>query len=322
LVLLTAGGGWLFAKYVNGAIARVDAGVAGPQAGAPLNILLAGVDDRAGLTRHQQALLHVGHPRDDNSDTLMIVHISADRRHAEVVSLPRDSWVPIPGFGMSKINAAIGLGGPKLMVRTVERATGLTISDYVEVNFLGFVKIINALGGVSICVPFRVSDPYTGLQLSAGWHHVNGVTALKYARDRHSFAASDLTRISDQQHLLASLFAAASNSGLLADPGRFARFVSATVAAIRVDEHLNVLALADELRYIRPSEVTFTTVPLANVNYLTPTGQSAVLWNQPEARALFARIGHDQLQHVRGHFRRHGRRPARPRAARLTCGRA
>ena len=105
-----------------------------------------------------------------------------------VVSLPRDSWVNIPGHGMNKINAAFGLGGPKLMVRTVEEDTGLTINDYVEVDFLGFVKVIDALGGVDICLPTAVNDSYSGLDLSAGKHHVGGVTALEFARDRHSFA--------------------------------------------------------------------------------------------------------------------------------------
>ena len=107
----------------------------------------------------------------------------------------------IPGHGMDKINAAYGLGGPQLMVRTVEQATGLQVNDYVEVDFLGFVKVINAVGGVNICLPFAVDDSYSGLHMSAGRHHVNGITALKFVRDRHSFALSDLQRIKDQQQL-------------------------------------------------------------------------------------------------------------------------
>ena len=93
----------------------------------------------------------------------MLIHVSADRSRVTVVSLPRDSWVNIPGHGMNKINAAYGLGGPQLMVQTVEQATGLTINDYVEVNFLGFVKVIDALGGVNICLPYAVDDSYSGL---------------------------------------------------------------------------------------------------------------------------------------------------------------
>ncbi|MGN6795070.1 MAG: LCP family protein, partial [Streptosporangiaceae bacterium] len=183
VVLLTAGSGWLLAGYVSSHVGRVNAGTPGTPDSGPLNILLAGVDVRSGLSRHEQRILHVGHATGHNSDTLMVVHITGDHRHIQVVSLPRDSWVRIPGFGMNKINAAFGIGGPRLMVRTVQQATGLTINDFVEVNFLGFVKIIDALGGVDICLPYAVNDPYSGLHMSAGRHHVNGLKPLKFARD-------------------------------------------------------------------------------------------------------------------------------------------
>lgn len=309
LVLLTAGSGWLLADYVSSHLGRVNAGAAGTPSSGPLNILLAGVDIRSGLTRRQQRLLHVGHATGHNSDTLMVVHITADHRHIQAISLPRDSWVHIPGFGMNKINAAIGLGGPPLMVRTVEQATGLTINDFVEVNFLGFVTIIDALGGVNICLPFAVKDSYSGLHLSAGRHHVNGITALQFARDRHSFALSDLARIADQHQLIASVLAEASSSGTLANPVRFARFLAAATSAIRVDRRLNVTSLADQLRFIRPGAVSFTTVPLANTNYLTPTGESAVLWNSSAARTLFGRISNDQPTR---HRNRNAHRPGVP----------
>ena len=239
-------------------------------------------------------MLHVGHATGHNSDTLMVVHVTADHRHISVVSLPRDSWVRIPGFGMNKINAAIGLGGPPLMVRTVEQATGLTINDFVEVNFLGFVKIIDALGGVDICLPYAVNDSYSGLHMSAGRHHVGGIRALQFARDRHSFALSDLARIADQQQLLSSVLSEAVSSGTLTNPVKFSRFLAAATSATRVDQQFNVVGLADELRYIRPGAVSFTTVPLASTNYQAPNGESAVLWNAAAASALFARIRADQ----------------------------
>ena len=231
-------------------------------------------------------MLHVGDVPSSNSDTLMLIHIADDRSSVTVVSLPRDSWVFIPGHGMNKINAAFGLGGPRLTVATVERATGLTINDFIEVNFLGFVKVIDALGGVNICLPQAVDDPYSGLHLSAGVHHVNGITALKYARDRHSFAASDLARITDQQSLVASLLQEAISSGTLANPLRLSRFLATVPGVIKVDQNLDLTALADQLRGITPAEVRFLTVPLANTNYLTPTGESAVLWNSAAAGAV------------------------------------
>jgi len=303
LVLLTAGGGWLLAGYVSSHLGRVNAGTPGAPPSGPLNILLAGVDVRSGLTRHQQRVLHVGRATGHNSDTLMIVHISSNHRHIAVISLPRDSWVRIPGQGMSKINAAFGLGGPRLMVRTVELATGLTINDFVEVNFLGFVKIINALGGVNICLPYAVNDPYSGLRMTAGRHHVNAVRALQFARDRHSFATSDLARIADQQQLLSSVLSEAVSSGTLANPVRFSRFLAAATAATTVDQRFNVTGLAEQLRFIRPGAVSFSTVPLASTDYQTPNGESAVLWDNAAARALFTQVKEDRLARHRHHGR-------------------
>lgn len=287
LVLLTAAAAWGLSSYVNSALKRVNAGVSGTSSG-PLNILVAGVDRRAGLTPHQEAALHVGHVPSTNSDTMMVAHISADRRRVTVVSLPRDSWVRIPGHGMGKINSAYGLGGPKLMVATVERNTGLPINDYIEVNFLGFIKVIDALGGVNVCLPYAVHDSYSGLRLSAGVHHVDGITALKYARDRHSFATSDLARIRNQQSLLASLLHEAIHSGTLANPFRLHQFVQGALGAVRVNQGLDVTTLASQLRAISAANVRFMTVPLANVNYLAPDGESAVLWDHRAAGRIFA----------------------------------
>jgi len=202
--------------------------------------------------------------------------------------------VEIPGHGMNKINAAFGLGGPRLTVATVERATGLTINDFIQVNFLGFVKVIDALGGVNICLPQAVDDPDSGLHLGAGVHHVDGVTALKYARDRHSFAASDLARITNQQSLLASLLQEAVSSGTLANPLRLSRFLAVVPGVIKVDQNLDLTGLADQLRGITPAHVHFLTVPLANANYLTPAGESAVLWNTAAAGRLFGALQADQ----------------------------
>jgi LCP family protein required for cell wall assembly len=291
LVMLVAGSTWVLTSYVSGKLARVNAGTTGTPASGPVNILVAGVDVRSGLTRHQQLELHVGKVVSANSDTMMLVHIPADHSTVDVVSLPRDSWVDIPGHGMNKINAAYGIGGPPLMVRTVEQATGLSINDYIEVNFLGFVHVVDALGGVNICLPFAVSDQDSGLHLSAGVHHVNGVTALEFARDRHSFGLSDFARISDQQQLLSSMFEQIVSAGTLTNPFKLQHVLSAVSSAVKVDEGFNLNRLVSELRGIRPSDVTFRTVPLANTNYTTPTGESAVLWDSAKARALFKHLG-------------------------------
>jgi LCP family protein required for cell wall assembly len=293
VTLLVSTGAWAVTSYVSGKLGRVDAGTAGTPDTGPVNIVVAGIDSRDGLTHRQEVELHVGADVSMNSDTLMLVHISADHSRVQVVSLPRDSWVNIPGHGLNKINAAIGLGGVPLMVKTVEQATGLVVNDFVEVNFLGFVQVIDALGGVDICLPYAVDDSYTGLRMTAGVHHVDGITALKFARDRHSFAASDLARIGDQQQLMSSVFAEATTSGLLANPFRLQQFVSSLTDAVTVDKNFNLVRMADELRGLRSSDITFQTVPLASASYLTPTGQDAVLWDASAARALFNGLKND-----------------------------
>jgi LCP family protein required for cell wall assembly len=295
LVLFVAGAGWALTGYVNHLVGRVDAGTSAAPAGAPLNVLIVGIDRRAGLTRAQQLALHVGRSSGElNTDTMMLVHISPAHSRVTVVSLPRDTWVNVPGHGMNKINAAYALGGPKLMVQTVEQATGLTINNYAEVSFLAFVKIVDAIGGVSVCLPVPLHDPSSGLNLPAGRHHVDGITALKYARDRHSFPLEDLTRIQDQQSLLSTALTRLLSSGTLANPIRLNQLLKTVLPALRVDKGLNIAALADQMRGITSRDVAFVTVPLGNVNYITPSGLSAVQWNTAQANRLFSEIRSDQ----------------------------
>ena len=301
LTLCLAGGSWVLTSYVSDSLGRVNAGISGTPSSGPINILVAGIDTRGGLTRRQEIQLHVGDAISDNTDTLMLVHIPADHASAQVVSLPRDSWLNIPGHGMNKINAALGIGGPELMVKTVEQATGMVINDYVEINFLGFVKVIDALGGVNVCLPIAVNDPYSGLHLAAGRHHVDGVTALEFVRDRHSFALSDIARIGDQQQLLSSVLTEAMSSGLLSNPIRLQQFLSSFTAAVKVDNGFNLIELAQELRGLRSQDITFTTVPLASLNYMTPNGQSAVLWDKAAAAALFKGLRDDTGRPARQH---------------------
>jgi LCP family protein required for cell wall assembly len=293
MTLLVSCGAWVVTTYVSAGLRRLDVGTSGTPSSGPVNILVVGIDTRGGLTRNQEVGLHVGDDVGANTDTMMLVHIPANHGSVEVVSLPRDSWVAIPGHGMNKINAAYGIGGPQLMVSTVESATGVDINDYVEVDFLGFVKVINTLGGVNVCLPYAVDDADSGLHLSAGRHHVDGVTALEFARDRHSFATSDLARISDQQQLMSSAFAEATSSGVLANPVRLQQVLASVTSSVQVDQGFKLDELADELRGLKASDVWFTTVPIATENYQTPSGESAVLWNQPVATALFDQIQAD-----------------------------
>lgn len=157
LVLYVAGSGWALTGYVSH---TVNSGPTAAAPGAPLNILLTGVGRRNGLTARQQARLHFGRVQGTaGPDAMMLVHISPAHGRVTVVSLPGDSWVDIPGHGMSQINAADGLGGPGLLVRTVEQATGLTVNDYAEVSLLAF-------GSVNACLTEPVRGPASGIRMT------------------------------------------------------------------------------------------------------------------------------------------------------------
>ncbi|GLV51975.1 hypothetical protein TBS_25430 [Thermobispora bispora] len=296
LVLLGSGALWLVPKYAAGRITAVDAGTASQATTEDaLNILLVGVDKRDNLTRRQQNLLHLGRESGQRTDTMMVIHLSKDRRKITVVSLPRDTWTEIPGKGHHKINAAYQFGGPKLTVQTVERATGLRIHHYVEVNVLGFIDVVDSLGGVTVCTPVPIDDPKTKLVLKPGTYTLDGVNALAYARTRAT-ARSDLDRIDRQQQVISALLDKITSSGTLANPARLAALVDSALKTLTVDKALadNLLGLATRLKDVSTDDVTFATVPLADVNYRTPTGESAVLWDKAAARELFRRIAADE----------------------------
>ncbi|WP_344947551.1 LCP family protein [Sphaerisporangium flaviroseum] len=294
-VLLGSGVLWFLSTYATSQLKQVNAGTAGSDARGAMNILLVGVDKRDDLTRQQQNQLHLGREVGQRSDTMMVIHLSEDHSKITVVSLPRDSWVDIPGKGAHKINSAYSLGGAPLAVRTVRNATGLTINHYVEVNVLGFINVVDALGGVSVCTPVAINDQHTKFQLQPGTYELDGVKALFYARTRAT-ARSDLDRIDRQQQVISALLQRALSGGTLANPAKLGGLVGSTLKTLTVDEALakDLLGLANQLKDVSTDDVAFTTVPLADVNYTAPTGESAVLWDKTASRDLFRRIAADE----------------------------
>ena len=181
LTLVLSGSAWLLTSYVTSSLGRVNAGTSGTPSSGPVNILVAGIDTRGGLTRHQEIELHVGNSISSNSDTLMLVHIPASHDSVQVVSLPRDSWVrhsrPRHEQDQRRLRSRRaaadgpdrGAGDGPAASTTTSRSTSSASS-----------KSSTRSGGVNICVPFAVDDPYSGLDISAGRHHVDGITALEY----------------------------------------------------------------------------------------------------------------------------------------------
>jgi LCP family protein required for cell wall assembly len=276
-------------------------------AGGSENFLLVGSDNRDQLTKAEQRRYHLGHDAGRRSDTMIILHVSKHRDRAVLVSLPRDSYVEIPAYtdthGVhhpaqhNKLNAAYSFGGPRLTIATVERATGIRIDHYVEINVLGFARMVDALGGIDVCVPTAVNDPKSGLHLPAGHSHVGGVQGLAFVRARKTLGdGSDLGRIKRQQQFLGAMLRKALSLGILLDPAKLDHFLNAALAAVHVDRKLSagdLRTLALTMRHLDPHHVTFVTVPLANTDYRPGNVGSTVLWNRGTASALFAAINRD-----------------------------
>jgi LCP family protein required for cell wall assembly len=255
------------------------------------NWLIAGSDSRKGLSQQQIDNLHVG---DDfgttNSDSLMLLHIGSGR--PVLVSIPRDSYVEIPGYGDNKINAALGLGGPALLIKTVELATGLQINHYMGIGFGGLVSVVNQVGGVTICLPAALHDYNSGVNLPAGCHNLDGAQALGFVRDRHSFADEDLQRIEDQRAFLKALLDKATSPGVYLNPFVALPFGSAATSSISVDQGTDLYDLFQVATALRNPQTG--TVPVANANYDTANAGDAVLWDRTEALQLFNALKNDQ----------------------------
>src|SRR5262249_7324733 len=257
-----------------------------PAVGAGQNWLIPGSDSRQGLTRKQELQYATGKLSDiggQRSDTILILHIPSNGQPPVLISIPRDSYVPIPGAGTSKINAAFDLGGPKLLAETVQNATGLYINHYMGIGFGGLVNVVNDIGGVRMCLPGPMRDPKAGLHLRKGCHNLNGGQALGYVRTRN-FAISDLQREQDQRLFLKALLSKMTSPGVYLNP--FAAIPAATGSAgsLTVDQGTSLYNLIKAAFALRSPETT--TVPIATAGYQTSAGVS-VLWDRTKALQLF-----------------------------------
>jgi LCP family protein required for cell wall assembly len=311
VVFLVSTGGWVMATYYDAKISRIlgiSSLLSGDSSG-PLTILIVGSDSRAGLSREEARTLGTGTAANSaegqRSDTMMLLHIAGDRKSATVVSLPRDSYVTIPAYtdddgdkhpaSKNKLNAAYALGGAPLLIETVKNETGLTIDHYVEVGFAGVVNMVDAVGGVDVCVPDAVDDRRSGLKLDAGKTHVGGLMALSYVRARYIDPTADIGRMERQQRFLGSMFSEATSAGVLFNPAKLDAFLKAALESVNVDEGMSrdmLLDLAGETQALTPQNIRFLTVPLSNVNLSTPVG-SAVEWDRHKAAEVFDSIEND-----------------------------
>jgi LCP family protein required for cell wall assembly len=256
-----------------------------PAAGSGSNWLITGSDSRQGLTRAQERKFHTGHDISGRrSDTIMVLHMPAGGGRPVLISLPRDSYVRIPGHGSDKINAAYAYGGPKLLAETVQDNTGLRIDHYMGIGFGGFVRVVNAVGGVRLCLKRPLVDRRSGLDLHKGCQTLSGGQALAFVRDRHSYATQDLQRIQDQRLFLSSLLRKLTSTGVLINPFASLPAASGVAGSLTVDKGTHLLQLL-KVAFALRNPIT-TTVPISG-SYVTPSGEAALVWNKSEALTLF-----------------------------------
>ena len=269
--------------YINGKVNRTITLPADATATAGTNWLITGADTRNGLTRSQIDANHLGFSFGTaNSDSIMLLHMGTTGKPV-LISIPRDSYVDIPGMGWNKINAALA-GGPTLLIKTVEAATGLQINHYMGIGFGGLVSVVNQVGGVQVCLPAPLKDSSSGLNLPKGCSNLNGTQALAFVRDRHSFATQDLQREQDQRLFLEALMKKAVSPGVYLNPFTAIPFGSTAASSITVDKGTSLWDLYQVSQALKGPLTT--TVPIANANYSTSAGD-AVLWNKSQASELF-----------------------------------
>jgi LCP family protein required for cell wall assembly len=216
----------------------------------------------------------------NNTDTMMVLHIPAGGGQATVISLPRDSWVDIPGVGKGKLNSAFAdgaangggdAGGMNLLISTVENMTGLTIDHFVRISLLGFYDIAQALGPTQVCLNQAVDDPYSGLVLPAGVSTLDAKQALSFVRQRHGLPRGDLDREVRQQYFLSIELHKVESTGVLLNPVKLKDVLTAVGSAVQTDTGLNLLQFAQQFSGLASGNVTYTTIPVLG----TPTIQDS-----------------------------------------------
>ncbi|MFE3541851.1 LCP family protein [Nocardia sp. NPDC059177] len=306
LVLALTGFAW---RSVDNLIANIDRigdlGLGGGRDGA-VDILLVGVDSRTDahgnpLTTAERNMLHAGDEVGTNTDTIVLVRVPNDGRSATAISIPRDSYVDVPGQGKAKINSAYGAtketeraklldkgssqaeaerastkAGRQALIKSVATLTGITVDHYAEVSLLGFVLLTDAVGGVEVCLNEAVDEPLSGADFPAGQQRLDGQQALSFVRQRHGLQRGDIDRIVRQQVFMAQLVGQLLNARILANPGKLSDISEAVGRTVVLDEDWDVLAFLQQLKDLSGGEVEFDTIPVADLNSMTSAGESVV----------------------------------------------
>lgn len=282
------------AATVMSSVTRVDALSAAGETGSSRGhvFLVVGSDTRAGANLNDDT-------PGQRADTIMLLNVPL-LGPSTLVSIPRDSYVTIPGHGENKINAAYSLGGAGLLAQTVEESTGIRVDDYVETGLAGFSDVVDAVGGVELCPATDMNDKDAGLYVNAGCQQMDGATALAYARARHSDPRGDLGRVERQREVLSTIVRAAATPGVVLNP--FSSFPLARAAgkALTVDESTSSIGLARfvlGMRSVTGDDALSLTVPISSAGLRTPQGV-AVQWAD-SASSLFEAVASNDTDTIR-----------------------
>ncbi|MGW6062463.1 LCP family protein [Streptomyces sp. NPDC055189] len=305
VVVVVAGGtyGWAETRLDR----DVDLGAYGdrPPPGEGTNYLIVGSDSRDGLSEDAVQELRAGGGGGRRTDSMMLLHTGANG--SSMVSLPRDSWVTLPGrldtkTGKTKrpegdkLNAAFSYGGPELLVHTVEQNTGLRIDHYAEIGFAGFVNIVDAIGGVRMCLDRDIKDEKSGADLRKGCHTLSGKQALAFVRQRHQEREGDLGRSKNQQKFLSTLAHQAATPDTLFDPTEIGPAVQAGLDTLIVDEDMSLPDLSKMFRAVQSvsgGKGKRINVPVSGFG--VPTSKGNVLkWDAERSARLFDDLRHDR----------------------------
>ena len=311
LLLLLSGGVWFVGRQVDAGLSRADvlSTSVGSVLGGGENYLLVGLDTRTDsvgdlLPADVLSSLHAGSSSDggDQTDTIMVVHVSGSGGQVTGFSIPRDSYVKLPGgFGTHKINSAYAYGqnasrqqlmaqgvsgkdltlqsaaaGARSTVQTVASLTGLTITHFAAVNLAGFAAISTAIGGVPVCLNNAVDDSFSGAKFPAGPQTLSGPSALAFVRQRHDLPQGDLDRVRRQQVFLSAMAHAALSPSTVTDPTKVSSLLDAVDRAATVDQGLSVLGAASQLQAVASGSIAFKTIPIVTPNFQTPDDGDAV----------------------------------------------
>ena len=314
LILATSAFSWLGFGIFSLAVDQVDLSLGRAErpakSSSAVNYLIVGSDAREGLTTEQIQKLRVGSvatAAGKRSDSMMLIHISKSRDAAYVISIPRDTYALIPEHKNSKgvtipaapekINAAYNFGGASLLVQTIEEMTNLKIDHYLEINFVGFANMVDAIGGIQICTKKALSDSKSHLELPAGTHILDGLTALAYVRSRELDGTGDLGRMKRQQAFFGAVFRKATSLGVLTNPVKLGTFLNSVLGSITTDSQLqtnDLIDLAKQMRNLSAGNVQTLTVPLSDLNYSDGVITSAVLWDPDLSPELWQMLKDDQ----------------------------